>query len=313
MTQRLSFSQLTPDLQLAWDSTSISALKLCPRYYQLSIVLGYAPRDESVHLTFGLHYHSALEAYDRARATGASYEAGVREAVRVALTKSWDSARNRPWASDHKLKHRESLVRSIVWYLDQFEDDPLETIILANGKPAVEMSFRLPLERKSAAGEEMLLCGHFDRAVNWQGGVWVADHKTSAYAVDERFFEKFSPDNQMSTYSYAGRIVWSLPIKGIIINAVQIGVTFSRFQRGFTLRSDAQLDEWRRDLDYWLSMAEYFATTGYYPANDKSCGMYGGCQFRPVCSKSPGQSRMDWLKHSYVNRSWDPLRVRGDI
>ena len=213
-----------------------------------------------------------------------------------------------------KEKNRETLVRSIAGIFEQFEDDPMETIILSNGKPAVELSFRLELGRKAKqTGEDMLLCGHLDKLAMWQGSPWVIDHKTTKYMLDDSFFQKFSPDNQMSTYNYASKVVFAIPAKGVVINGVQLGVTFTRFQRGFASRSETQLEEWKTDLDYWLSMAEYFATTGYYPQNDKFCSMYGGCQYRSVCGKSPGNSRIDWLKAAYVKRSWDPLKVRGDI
>lgn len=52
------------NFQIAWDSTSLGLLKECPRKYYYTIILGYKPKRESVHLKFGLLYHGALEAYD---------------------------------------------------------------------------------------------------------------------------------------------------------------------------------------------------------------------------------------------------------
>jgi hypothetical protein len=40
---------------------------------------------------------------------------------------------------------KETLVRSVVWYCDEYKDDPLRTAMLPNGKPAVELSFMLPV------------------------------------------------------------------------------------------------------------------------------------------------------------------------
>ena len=40
---------------------------------------------------------------------------------------------------------KETLVRSVVWYLDEYKDDPLKTAMLPDGKPAVELSFMLPV------------------------------------------------------------------------------------------------------------------------------------------------------------------------
>ncbi len=309
---RLSFSAQLPELQVAWDSTSMGALKRCPRYYYYSIVLGWVPREESVHLTFGLRFHECMESYDKAKALGATHHQALRTAVRTALTNTWNHDLKRPWFSDHKYKNRYTLVRSVIWYLTKFADDPLETVVLANGKAAVELSWRLELGRVSFTGEPVLACGHLDRLATWEKNVWIVDYKTTYTAINEDFFDRYSPDNQFSTYSYAGKVVYHQNIQGIIANVAQVLVEGTRFQRGFVVRTPTQLEEWRTDLDWWISLAEECAKRGYWPQNDMACGLFGGCAYRKICGKSPGV-RDDWLRASYVQRSWDPLKVRGDI
>lgn len=308
-----SFSTVNPNLQLAWDSTSLGAFKECPRKYELSIIRGMVPRHESVHLTFGLHYHAALELYDHARAEGKSHDEATIAATRHALTATWDAAKGRPWASDDANKNRLTLVRSVIWYLEQFATDPLQTIILANGKPAVELSFRMELEYQAKiTGEKFMLCGHLDRLAEFNGQTYIVDRKTSKNTIGSDFFDKFSPDNQFSCYSMATQVVYSLPTAGLIVDAAQVAVTFSRYQRGFVTRHQSQLDEWYRDLGYWLTVAQLCAQQAYWPQNDKSCGNYGGCPYRKICSKAPSV-RDEWLNAEFVKRVWDPLLVRGDI
>ena len=239
-----SFSTITPGLQLAWDSTSLGALKRCPKYYELSIIRGYVSRQESVHLTFGIAFHSALEFYNHRRAEGIAHEAALIQTLRHVFVLTWRFDLSRPWPSDDPHKNRETLVRSVVWYLDQFENDPLETFIKANGSPAVELSFRLDLEYTTDAGEVYQLCGHLDKAVTFQGHKWIVDRKTTKSMINNEYFEKYSPDNQMSVYSLAGTLIFGEPVAGLIINAAQIGATFARFQRGQVIRTEAQLHEW---------------------------------------------------------------------
>jgi len=309
---RLSFSTALPDMQIAWDSTSVGTFKECPRKYQLNILFGWVPREESVHLTFGLAYHSSLEAYDRAKTLGADHQQAMRFALRHALTVTWNSVLKRPWFSDHKYKNRFTLVRSVIWYLNKFKDDPLETVILRNGKPALELSWRLELGTKTPTGENLILCGHIDRLAHFQGHTWISDRKTTYHTISDDFFTRYSPDNQFSTYSYAGQIIYETPIKGIIADVAQILVEGTRFHRGFVPRTPDQLSEWRHDLDWWLAQALHCAETGYWPQNDKSCALYGGCPYRQICGKSPSV-RLDWLKAGFVRRKWDPLQARGDI
>jgi hypothetical protein len=40
---------------------------------------------------------------------------------------------------------KETLVRSVVWYIDEYKDDPLKTALLPNYQPAVELSFKIPV------------------------------------------------------------------------------------------------------------------------------------------------------------------------
>lgn len=307
-----SLSLLSPRFQLFWDSTSIGALKTCPRYYQLSILEGWQPRETSVHLVFGIHFHSALEYYDHLRFGGMEYEPALREVVRKVLTITWDAKKNRPWFSDDPNKNRLTLLRSVVWYLDQFRDDPIETIRLANGKPAVELSFRFDSGYTSARGESIMLCGHMDRLATFNGKPYVLDRKTTKSTINQSFFDKFSPDNQMTLYALAGKIVYEIPVEGIIVDGAQIAQTFTRFQRGHVPRSEPILEEWYYDFGQYLAMAETYATNNYWPMNEKSCGNYGGCPFRKICSMSPA-SRSTWLKADYHKRIWDPTVVRGDI
>jgi len=311
-TGNSSFSSILPNHQLAWDSTSMGLLKECPRKYELSIIRGYAPRHESVHLTFGGLYHAALERYDHAKANGDDHAEATRKALHWLLIATWDSARGRPWISDDNYKNRFTLVRTVLWYLEHFRDDPVETVILANGKPAVELSFRIDIHHPTSSGESRLWCGHMDRLGKFQDSIWVLDRKTTRGQLNESYFSKFSPDNQFSGYTFAGKVAFHFEVKGLIVDAAQVLVNSSQFQREMVRRSDAQLHEWYRDITIYMDQAESYAAAGYWPMNDKACGNYGGCQFRGICSKTPSV-RDEWLRREFVRRTWDPLQVRGDI
>lgn len=304
MEERLSFHA---GLQFAWDSTSLSTFKACPRKYQYSILQGWAPKSESVHLTFGILYHKVLEVYDHHRALGDSHDKATIAAVKYIMIASKD------FKSDDPNKNRYTLVRSAVWYLEQFKDDPFKTIILANGKPAVELSFRFSLDIVTPHGEPYLYSGHLDRlAEDALGDLYVMDRKTTKSTISSNFFDKFNPNNQMSGYTAGAKITFAKPVKGVVIDGAQIAVGFTRFARGFSLRTQDQLDEWLDEVAYFIKQAEGFTKADYWPKNDTSCDMYGGCHFRDICNKSKGQ-RLKWLTADYQKRFWDPLKTRGDI
>lgn len=319
-TNLKAFSDQTPGLQVAWDSTSLGALKSCARFYQYSIVEGWTPISESVHLTFGIHYHKALETYDHKRSDGECHNDALDAAVNYVLCATIIRLPNgkwRPWPSDDPNKNRETLLRSVVWYLEQFQDDAARTLQLANGRPAVEVSFRfeIPVE---VDGQQALLCGHLDRMVEFSGQIWILDRKTTKYSLSEEWFQRFNPDNQMTLYTIASQIVYGQQARGIIIDGAQILATLSRFQRGFTTRHREELEEWLEEAGWYIKLAETYAKRGFWPKNDKACNLYmkadgtGGCPFRSICSAAPSMKEQ-LLQASFQRRTWDPLEVRGDI
>ncbi|MDE2107298.1 MAG: PD-(D/E)XK nuclease family protein, partial [Patescibacteria group bacterium] len=268
--------------------------------------------------TFGLVYHSSLEHFDKARASGADYETALREAVKHALTETWeegdklspdpDAARGKPWDSGDTKKNRETLIRSIVWYLEHFKEDNIETVILPDGKPAVELSFRM--EAGFSFGEyPVLICGHLDRVVDYAGTVYIMDRKTTGSSLSPYYFDGYAPHNQMTLYTLAGKIVYNLPISGVIIDAAQILVGSTNYARGFTMRTEAQLEEWLEDFRWWAEQARIYATDNYWPQNDTACDKFGGCAFRKVCSKSP-EVRKNFLETEFEKNPWNPLETR---
>lgn len=311
-----SFHPSIPGLQIAWDSTSLGTFKTCPRKYQLSIIEGWTPRRTSVHLIFGLHYHKALERYDHSRSQGVPHEQAAIDAVRQALSDTWerpkDGSRGGPWLSDDQYKNRLTLVRTVVWYLDHFSEDTVQTVQLANGRPAVELSFRFASDFTTQDGEPFIICGHLDRLGDYNGQTYVLDRKTTKSTISQNWFNDFTPHNQFSLYCFAAKVIYRHEVKGLIVDGAQIAVGFSRFERAIIPRTETQLEEWWQELGMTLKLAEYYAHAGHWPMNDTACGNYGGCPFREVCSKPPG-IRQKWLEGMFVKRVWDPLQVRGDI
>jgi hypothetical protein len=289
-------------VQFAWDSTSLGTLKDCPRKYYYQIVEGWRGKGESVHLKFGSLYHHGLEWYDHHRAEGADHASALRLSVRRLLVETW--AEGAPWDSGHNLKTRETLIRSVVWYLEQFGDnDPAQTVVLKSGKPAVELSFRLQID------DDLVLCGHLDRVVEFQSQFYVMDRKTSVSTISSYYFDRYSPDNQMSLYTLAGGIIYENPVRGVIIDACQIAVGFSRFERGMVYRTEAQSTEWLEDTKEWIALAAMYAEKNHWPMNDKSCHDYGGCPFREICSSDP-RVRQNFLEAKFEREPWNPLLVR---
>lgn len=313
-------------IQYAWDSTSLELFKRCPRLYQYVMIEGYQPRGEAIHLRFGIEYHQALHDYETYRKLELDHHDAVVATVKALLERifPWDPD---PRTASEEKKSKKNLVRAVIWYLDKFKDDLTRTVEI-NGKPALEVSFRFELDYGPAYvtgtgpnvstdlyvpdGQPYLLCGHLDRVVDFQDALFVMDRKTASSSISTYYFNQYHPHNQMSLYTLAGKVVLETPIRGVIIDAVNVNEE-PQFERGVTYRTQDQIDEWLYDLSHYLQLAESYATAGYWPMNDTACDKYGGCKFRDICQKSP-QVRERFMQDDFrklpEEERWNPLKPR---
>lgn len=126
-------------LQWVYDSTNLTLLQGCLRKYNFTSLQGWRESETPPALAWGRDYHTCQETYHKCIAFGLDHDTSVKRVARLAMLLgerllSLDTSRT-----------KETLVRSIVWYLEEFKDDPLKTAMLPDGQPAVELSFMLPI------------------------------------------------------------------------------------------------------------------------------------------------------------------------
>lgn len=293
-------------IQFAFDSTSISLFKTCPRKYYLTIVKGYVPKTTPPPLAFGIHLHTLLQTWHNLLSSGLDkYNATIRVTRLAGLLgetlPTGDTART-----------KETLVRAVVWYIDQFWNDKAVTIQLPNNKAAVEYHFQLPF--MSYLGLEVYICGHIDCLKAWQEKTYVQDYKTTKYPLTASFFDKFKPSTQIPLYITACHLtadaIQSFPsAHGAIIDGIQLGVNFCRYMRSIVDYSLEEINEYIESLKYWITQAMTACKTNNFPPNEESCDKYGGCHFKEICAKPPAR-RQIFLDGNFVKRTWNPLKPR---
>lgn len=291
-------------IQYALDATSLEYYKRCPQLYKYLMIDGYRGKEESVHLRWGQEMHECFKEYETFKARGEDHEYCVFHVVRNLLL------RTEGWDPDHKYKNKAFLVRTVIRYMDKYKDDPAKTLILSNGKPAVEVSFMFELDYGPTEKQKYVMCGHIDRVVDFQDEIFFKDYKSTTSTPGDYYWNQFHPNNQMSIYTIACKIIFQTKIKGGIIESAQIMMDDTRFTRGMTYRTEEELEEWLEDLSSWLERMKHSAEYNDWPKNDTACGMYGGCMFREICNKSPSV-RQRFLNAEFVKgEPWNPLVPR---
>lgn len=319
-------------LQFAWDSTSLTTLMECPRKYQLRALEGWITRspNRQIALDFGILIHRGIELYHRCRFDDhrvgdlghkeAADEAAHRvlhdplfsrlptgdeleiEKQQVAEDEDDDGSD----LKQSKVRTRFHLLRALFWYFEHYASDPLPVVALADGSPAVELSFRVPTGLK-IAGEDVIYCGHMDRTVNYAGSILPVDVKTTSKSLGSQYFQLYHTAHQMSGYAFAASILFERPIGGVMIDGISLLVGGVKFARAPTYRSKSQLGEFVQQLGDYVEDAERYHDEGYYPMNTTSCRF---CEFQGICSKPP-EVRALYLSQKFRREpSWNPLQNR---
>lgn len=286
------------------DHSSLAMFKECPQKYKYAIVDGYRLNTAAPALVFGSAIHDGLEIFERELIKTGDRDTALRLAIRSALRfdlPPGDTART-----------RETLIRSLVWYEEHYRHDAATTHILPNGKPAVELSFRVELPFTfSHSDSPVLYCGHIDKIVNYQDRLFAMEHKTTKSALSEFYWLRYMFSSQISGYNLACELSFNAEIGGAIVDSLQVGVNFTRFGRRIAARTKAHQQEWLLDMHYWLEQLNAAFSSDRWAHNHESCSKFGGCQFRDVCFASP-LVRDSHLRTHYRVERWDPLRPRGE-
>lgn len=290
----------------------------CPRKYFYSQVRGLRRKRRAATLTFGSAFHKALETYELQKPI-----IGGEAAVRVALEAAQAEAVG---MEEHKSRTPEALVRSIGAYIAHHEREQLETITTAEGAPAVELHFTTPMASGLKHIPQVVYCGYIDRIVRFQGVPYIMDHKTTGQAISTEkgsasYFASFTPDNQFSGYTYAAKAVWNFPVRGVIVDAMQVLKTRTEFARGVIHRTENQIDEWRDGAVQHIELASECGARAasektvldqarHYPMNPRAChARFGACTFASICGRDPSV-REAFLETEFAVEPWNPLQPR---
>ena len=273
--------------QQIFDTSSLSTYCACPRKYQLSVLRRLEPINATNNAsTFGNILHSLIETHLKSAPEGAESHniSPSARSAQITLSKHWPDIRK---MMEDKSRHRENLVRAYLWYIDHYADDPLIPVELADG-PALEVRFQVDL-----LGFQF--SGRLDGLVrDKEGTLWVKDIKTTTQTLGPWYFNYYKPSLQMLLYvgilQRAG-----IPVRGIIVDAIQILESGIRFARDYLMFHQSQLKEGIEVAQDAMTRAR--ADERFLP-NFEACGMYGGCSFRPICA-SPLYLRDEMLALNY--------------
>lgn len=267
--------------QIVWDVSSLKKFQKCPRRYYLTQIEGWRPKIRDVAPNWGTAVHDSLELYDKLRLDGMEYEEAVMQTVEYMLSNPWYL--QNPEIGEEASDNRRTLwtaIRAIVWYTTQYRDDVLKTATMPNGDAALEIRFELPVE-----GTKYRLSGRIDKIVWKDNDLFLLDRKTTKSTLSSWYFNDFETDIQMTAYLWAAKQM-GVDASGFLIEGIQAAVDFNRIQRASILKSDAQIEEFEKELRLTMQEAENCHKEGFWRTG-AGCAGYAGCDMHGICGKPP--------------------------
>lgn len=290
----IEISKFEGNHQVVWDASSLETFITCPTKYKYGYIDNLRSlRGRNAASYWGTAFHDGIEAYD----TALFYEVSRGDAVDFAVHTVVERYGHTLQGADNTSRNLDTLIRAVVWYDAHYADDKYETIASPDGTPALEEKFTVPLW-----DGKHRLSGRIDALKSFENTLYVFDHKTTTTTIGEYYFKDFRPSFQFICYIWAVRQFVEQPVRGVIINACQTAAGFARFGRSIYQVNEAELLEFEKEMTTYMEMADDMADASYWPRNPSSCGKYGGCDFRNVCSQSP-EFRPTWLAEDFTTRS----------
>ena len=297
------------------DSSILATAKACRYKFFLAHCREFKSVGQNVHFVAGGAYAAGLEVarhafFQYGRSAADAEALGMAELVRAYgdFDPPSDSA-----------KTLDRTMGALEFYFDQYplDREVATPITLTSGKSGIEINFAEPLPiHHPETGNPLIICGRMDQAVNFAGGVYVEDDKTTGQ-LGASWANQWHLRSQFTGYCWAMHQAFGILPKGVLIRGVAILKTKYDTQQVITYREPYMIEAWYRStlrllqdlVDDW----QYHRSSGSYEVGsdifikdlDQACVEWGGCTFQQVC-RAPDPE--PWLAQYYERRHWDPMK-----
>lgn len=275
-----------------WDYSTLDTFQTCRKKYYWWYVRGLNAKTKSMALIFGQNIHDALDVFYRGE--------GIDKAIQLYEATHVDREGDdlRTVANGKKL---------LEWYGRLYQNEPFKPLM----KPESGFVFHLT--------DDILYGGRMDLLADWNGQMWVVEHKTTS-KLGSMFFRQFDLDKQPTGYIMAAEAFSKRECQGCLINAVQPWKDVKRvsaktkrpeehFVRAPLTKTKEQKERFRlnvarivRDI-LWCEENNEF-----YEAEKKDvCFSYNyDCPYKELCRFGENEKV---IAREYVVERWEPYKL----
>lgn len=296
------------------DNSMLSA-SACPRKFFLEYCRRLAPPQKSIHLHAGGVFAEAMQvARNSFHRDGRTAKDSLDLAIRAAIQYWGDYPE--PTGDKEKYKDFINVAAAIIDYFRQYplETDHIRPYIRANGEPAIEFTFAIPIPIKHPdTGNPLLYGGRSDMVGRYGGFNCIVDEKTT-YSFTSNWTKQFMMRGQFIGYCWAGQQTGletqTCIIRGVAIQQREIKhLEFGPFQY-----PQWQIDRWyeqmlmkvQRLVDAYVDLTQHGVVEDYaFPLNfGEICSSFGGCPMMDLCTSENPEV---WFS-TYTANTWNPIQ-----
>lgn len=269
-----------------FDYTMMSSFLGCRRKYFFRHVEGLVSKSTAKAPAFGSAIHKALDSWYKDHNTEAAIEIFKREY-------------KEDLATDGKRTHAvgEWILKN---YNERYQDQSFKVI-----KTEHEFCLKLPTGNN--------LIGRIDKIIDWDGALWLMDHKTTSQ-LGPYYFKMHTPNMQFDGYIWAAKKM-GYNVQGVLVDAILVAKglldsssrgKLTPLARDFATRSQEDIDNYIdlvEDIQGEINLCEK-EIEDFYPNYD-ACTYYGECAYRKICT-NPKNVWEKIKQMDYSVEHWDP-------
>jgi hypothetical protein len=276
-----------------FDYTMLSNFLTCRRKYYYRIVQSIVSKKPPTAAEFGRCIHLALDEWFKSH----DMEKGKQIFRNVFVPDPEDEKRTVPVA-----------MKLLDLYAEKYEYEGFKVL-------ASEKTFIIPFAGLKGDIGERYLIGRIDKIIDWDGVIYVMDHKTTS-RLGAEFFYKIKPNMQFDGYILGARSLGYPTCSGAVMDALLVAkglLTSSQLSRltplarDISTRTEEELLEYMWDTVDTLHDMRICYETGRWHRNTESCCDFIECPYRRICKEEEG-IRKNIIESDFMLSPWDPMK-----
>lgn len=278
-----------------YDYSTLSSFQTCRKKYYFEHIRNLRPKLKGAALEFGGAVHEGLDAY---------YSTDDKvEGIKLAKQKFYDNWTDR---EGDELRTVENGIKMLDWYATKYKHEPFKVL----GKPETGFVFFIG---------DILFGGRIDLPVEWDGNLWIMEHKTTT-RLSSSYFSQYELDKQCTGYIIAAEEYFKRKVHGCIVNVMEPWKELIRptakskqpedhFARSPITRSTMLKDRFKLNVQRIVRDIKWCEENDEYMEAEKKevCHYYNRpCPYLQLCQHGEDERV---IASEYTIEKWEPFKI----